>query len=195
MSEQLLMLFKFLLLGLLYLFFFRVIRAVWAEMKPVGIRTVSKNTSAPSAMSVSYSQTPTAPAVSTKVANPPPMQSVPSSEPKNLQSSPAIPNLLILAPTSMQGKVYPLQTEMTIGRGAGCSIPLDDSFASQIHARIKLNTVKSAQSELESNSQVVLEDLGSTNGTYVNKQRVQGSLRLNSGDRIEIGNTILELRS
>ena len=41
--------------------------------------------------------------------------------------------------------------------------------------------------------QVVVEDLGSTNGTYLNRNRLSGAMVVQRGDRIQVGNTVLEL--
>ena len=73
--------------------------------------------------------------------------------------------------------------EMTIGRAAGCQISLEDTYISQLHARVS-----------NAESGVVIEDLGSTNGTYVNRQRVTTPVLGNSGDRIQLGGIVMELR-
>jgi hypothetical protein len=73
------------------------------------------------------------------------------------------------------GIAYDLSGGATLGRG-DVEIRLDDPFASARHARI------SRQGHL-----VVIEDLGSTNGTYLNEQPLTGPQPLHSGDRIRIG--------
>lgn len=83
----------------------------------------------------------------------------------------------------MKGVVYSVDPEMTVGRGAGCRITLDDTFVSQIHARV-----------FTSDEQVLVEDLGSTNGTYVNGRRITSPVVMQRSDRLQIGNTVLELR-
>ena len=72
---------------------------------------------------------------------------------------------------------------MTLGRAAGCQITLDDTYASQIHARV-----------FTRDGQWLVEDLGSTNGTWLNRHKVSGPMVLQRGDRLQIGNTVLELR-
>jgi len=73
--------------------------------------------------------------------------------------------------------------EMTIGRAAGCQVSLaDDTFVSQLHARVFLR-----------DGQAFIEDLGSTNGTYLNRQKVAGPMVMRSGDKMQIGNTVMEL--
>ncbi len=73
------------------------------------------------------------------------------------------------------GIAYDLARGATLGRG-DVEIRLDDPFASSRHARI------STQGHL-----VVIEDLGSTNGTYLNEQPLTGPQPLHDGDRIRIG--------
>lgn len=66
----------------------------------------------------------------------------------------------------------------SIGRGSANDIPVQDVLASRRHALLHT-----------SNGQVLLEDLGSLNGTYVNDLRLTGSIVLNDGDRVVIGNS------
>lgn len=73
------------------------------------------------------------------------------------------------------GKAYDLGSDATLGRG-DVEIRLDDPFASSRHARI------SRQGPV-----VVIEDLGSTNGTYLNDEPLTGPQPLHPGDRIRIG--------
>jgi FHA domain len=73
------------------------------------------------------------------------------------------------------GIAYDLSGGATLGRGE-VEIRLDDPFASSRHARI------SRQGHV-----IVIEDLGSTNGTYLNEQQLTGPQPLHSGDRIRIG--------
>lgn len=70
-----------------------------------------------------------------------------------------------------------------IGRGTDAAIRLDDDYVSTRHARIAL-----------SGDQWYVEDLGSTNGTYVGSSRLTEPLAANTGTQIRIGKTILELR-
>jgi FHA domain len=65
---------------------------------------------------------------------------------------------------------------LTIGRGAGCQLVLDDALVSRKHAEIEVAT-GSAQ----------LVDLGSVNGVFVNGDRVEGRRALGDGDRVVIG--------
>jgi len=71
-----------------------------------------------------------------------------------------------------------------IGRADDSTLVLTDDFASSRHARLT-----------NRNGQWYVEDLGSTNGTYLDQQRVQGPLLVSPGQPIRIGQTVLELRS
>jgi pSer/pThr/pTyr-binding forkhead associated (FHA) protein len=74
-------------------------------------------------------------------------------------------------------------TELTVGRGGGCSVVLDDSFVSQLHARLYV-----------ADGRWVIEDLGSTNGTWINADRVGGPRPLAVGDHLALGSVVMELR-
>lgn len=95
----------------------------------------------------------------------------------------AAPRLII---KRMQGQraglEYDLPQRTTLGRG-DVEISFEDSFASSRHARIEL-----------SNGLAVIEDLGSTNGTYVNGDKLEGPWSLRGGDQIAIGDTVFEFR-
>jgi pSer/pThr/pTyr-binding forkhead associated (FHA) protein len=83
------------------------------------------------------------------------------------------------------GRQLPLDSVIDIGREPNLPLHLDeDTQVSRRHARI------SAQG-----GQVVVEDLGSTNGTYVNDQPISAPRTLNPGDKVRIGLTVLELRT
>jgi hypothetical protein len=73
------------------------------------------------------------------------------------------------------GVAYDLMDGATLGRG-DVEIRLDDPFASSRHARIS-----------REGHVVVIEDLGSTNGTYLNEHPLDGPQPLHDGDRIRIG--------
>jgi FHA domain len=86
------------------------------------------------------------------------------------------PRLLVeRAPGHEAGTAYDLSGGATLGRG-DVEIRLDDPFASSHHARI------ARQGHV-----LVLEDLGSTNGTYLNEEQLSGPQPLRPGDRIRIG--------
>ena len=155
MPESLLTILKFCFLALLYLFFIRVVRAVWAEMS--GPRVVTE----PSARATRR---------------------------ESRQQAAGSPRrgggglLRILEPDQLKGRTYDVAGELTIGRAAGCQIPLDDSYVSQVHARV-----------FQRDGDLLVEDLGSTNGTYLNRKKVDGAVPIRKGDRLQIGRTVLEL--
>jgi pSer/pThr/pTyr-binding forkhead associated (FHA) protein len=93
--------------------------------------------------------------------------------------------ILEIVEGSEAGRQLPLDSVIDVGREPSLPLHLDqDTQVSRRHARI------SAQG-----GQVVVEDLGSTNGTYVNDQPISSPRSLNPGDRVRIGLTVLELRT
>jgi pSer/pThr/pTyr-binding forkhead associated (FHA) protein len=76
-----------------------------------------------------------------------------------------------------------LHGTLQVGRADACHIKLQDTYVSNFHARL-----------YPKNGAWHVEDLGSTNGTYLNRQRVSGSVELQSGDEVRVGKTTLELR-
>ncbi len=81
------------------------------------------------------------------------------------------------------GKVYPLEApEIIIGRDAGNGVAINDAEVSRKHAKLSLH-----------GSAYVIQDLGSTNGSFVNGQRVTGSQVLNPGDTVSFGENIVLL--
>jgi pSer/pThr/pTyr-binding forkhead associated (FHA) protein len=93
--------------------------------------------------------------------------------------------ILEIVEGSGAGKQIPLDNVVDVGREPSLALHLDDdSQVSRRHARI------SAQG-----GSVVVEDLGSTNGTYVNDQPISSPRTLNPGDKVRIGLTVLELRT
>jgi pSer/pThr/pTyr-binding forkhead associated (FHA) protein len=149
--EPLLNVLKICLLVLLYLFFFRVLRAVWAEVN------LAKATSAPSATTRK-----TARRIRARERRP--------------------PKLTVVEPQDVAGQQFALGDELTVGRAAGCQITLDDNYASQVHARI-----------FTRDDQLFVEDLGSTNGTYLNRRKVAAPMVVSRGDQIQIGSTVMEV--
>jgi pSer/pThr/pTyr-binding forkhead associated (FHA) protein len=154
MPESLLTILKFCFLALLYLFFFRVLRAVWAELKP----------------SVQAAPAPAAPRPRSRERAGRAARSGPPTK------------LAVVEPKEQAGRVYALGDELTVGRAAGCQVALaSDSYVSQLHARV-----------FTRDGQLYVEDLGSTNGTYLNRKKVSGPMLVRRGDRLQIGKTVLE---
>ena len=120
--------------------------------------------------------------------NPPKVVEAPATKPKRDRRSGSRKHgplvLRLLAPPELKGRSYPLGEEMTVGLAAGCQVTIDDTYASQLHARV-----------FQREGQVFVEDLGSSNGTYLNRRKVTGPRQLQRGDKLQIGNTVLELGS
>jgi len=163
MSEQVLNILKLCLLALVYLFLLRVVRAVWAEVaapKPAEARGRRSRRRAPA---------------SAPAAAPAP--------PRGRRSRGAATELVAVEPADSAGRRYPLGDEITVGRAAGCQVTVDDTYVSQLHARV-----------FTRDGQLLVEDLGSTNGTYLNRAKVAGPMVMQKGDRLQVGNTVLEVR-
>jgi pSer/pThr/pTyr-binding forkhead associated (FHA) protein len=94
----------------------------------------------------------------------------------------AASQLTVVEPADQRGRTYPVADELTLGRAAGCGITVDDTYASQLHARL-----------FRRDGQVFVEDLGSTNGTWLNDGKVTGPAVLKRGDRLKVGGTVLEV--
>jgi Fe2+ transport system protein FeoA len=82
------------------------------------------------------------------------------------------------APGHDPGMIYDLDSELVLGRGDQADIRLEDPFASGRHALI-----------YEQGNIVVIEDLASTNGTYLNEELLQTPRPLHPGDRVRIGDS------
>ena len=89
--------------------------------------------------------------------------------------------LKILEPAARRGETFALHDELTVGRGGGCGIVLDDTFVSQVHARV-----------FRRDGEIWVEDLGSRNGTLVNGQPLTNAQRLRRGDTVQFGKTVAE---
>jgi pSer/pThr/pTyr-binding forkhead associated (FHA) protein len=80
------------------------------------------------------------------------------------------------APGHDPGMIYDLDGDLVLGRGEHAAIRLEDPFASARHARI-----------YEQGNTIVIEDLHSTNGTYLNEELLETPRPLHPGDRVRIG--------
>ncbi len=97
--------------------------------------------------------------------------------------SPARPSMLLVQADGQKARSVRLDGSTTIGRGVECELRLDDTYVSQQHARI-----------FDRAGNWYVEDLGSTNGTFVNEQKLVAPAMLTPGDTIRIGTTSVELR-
>ncbi|MFC5667059.1 FHA domain-containing protein [Kitasatospora misakiensis] len=95
------------------------------------------------------------------------------------------PTQLVVVQGSLAGTTVALQGQtITLGRAHDSTIVLDDDYASSRHARIYPDQT----------GQWTVEDLGSTNGTYLDRQRLTAPTPLQPGMPIRIGRTVIELR-
>ncbi len=174
MTDSLLSIFKYALLALLYLFFARVLWAVWSEVR--GPRpTIHANTGQPNQR-----------AATPRPAGPTPIPAKQNKQPKSKQpprgKKGAVARLIVLEPKASKGTALSVANEITFGRSGGCTVSVpDDTYVSQVHTRV-----------FNDHGNIVVEDLGSTNGTYVNGNRLMAPVTLQQGDRIQIGSTVLE---
>jgi predicted component of type VI protein secretion system len=86
--------------------------------------------------------------------------------------------LVFIEQTPMEGHSRPAIPGTTIGR-AGCDVDLNDPDVSRRHAALRAV-----------DGGLAVEDLGSTNGTFVNETRVSGIVQISPGDRVRFGNTV-----
>jgi hypothetical protein len=104
-------------------------------------------------------------------------------KPKRGRARGAPSKIVVLDADGGRVSTHKLTGTIQIGRGKQCEIQPDDTYVSQVHARIS-----------NRNGSWVVEDLGSTNGTYLNQRKVAGPTGISPGDRIRIGKTVLEVR-
>ncbi len=146
---------------LIFLFFLRVIRAVWVEMSPATVRK-------------SRSERRHERREERIAARPP-------DRPKESRRRQL--HLKVVQPPENAGRVYDLDDELTIGRSPGCGVSMpEDIYTSTLHARL-----------FRRNDQLWVEDLGSTNGTFVNSEQISTAVRLGKGDLLQIGSTVFEV--
>jgi pSer/pThr/pTyr-binding forkhead associated (FHA) protein len=115
--------------------------------------------------------------------NPPPTSTRAASSKPPARRAKKAPNKAVIVEGSANQKSFDLSGEVIIGRGDTCHVVLKDTYVSQAHARI-----------FSRNDAVMLEDLGSTNGTYLNRRKVTAPVELQRGDKVKIGKTVLEMR-
>ena len=163
MTDQALDILKLVLLGLLYLFFARVLWAVWSEVRSAN----SRATAGPVAVDER------APTVA---AETPPRRKAPKGR------GGRVARLVIVEPKARRGTAFALGHELTVGRDPSSTIVIDDdTFVSSTHLRI-----------YDVEGQPMVEDLGSTNGSFYNGNRLVGARLLHPGDRVQVGYTVLE---
>lgn len=101
------------------------------------------------------------------------------------ERSPRAPTHLVITTGPLTGTSLPLrESGILIGRNPECALVLDDEFASGRHARI-----------IRGRDGWYVEDLGSTNGTFLGQYRVGDPVPVQVGTSIRIGRTVIELRN
>ncbi len=145
-------------IALVFLFFLRVIRAVWVEVRPAGPRQARSN-----ARPAAEQRTEESPAPRRKGR---------------------VLHLDVVEPADLAGRRFEIDEELTIGRSPGCGISTSyDIYSSTLHARL-----------VPEGGRVFVEDLGSTNGTFVNSERVVKPTKLGKGDLLQVGGTVFQVR-
>ena len=91
--------------------------------------------------------------------------------------------VVIVKSETQSGMDIAVRDAVVLGRSSEADIVLEDPYASEFHMRL-----------VRQDDGIVLHDLGSTNGTYVNGRRVGPPVALSKGDAIQIGKTIMEVR-
>ncbi|HUY64663.1 MAG TPA: FHA domain-containing protein [Acidimicrobiales bacterium] len=163
-NQNLLRMLEIFVVALIWLFFFRVIRAVWVEVRPPRARSGAAEvhmggTGAP----------PTAPVRR-------------DGRRDKTRDRGSKLRLKIVEPEAQRGQAFDLADELTVGRAAGCGVRVEDSYTSNIHARL-----------FRRDGGLWVEDLGSTNGTWVNAEAVTEPVRLGRGDLLQVGGTVFEV--
>jgi hypothetical protein len=180
--DQLLTILKLCLLALLYLFFLRVLRAVWVEVGGPRRRQAAVE-AGPAPLAVPAAASPPNRRAAKAARGAPAAPAKPAKPAKAGRRRPAAPQrLVVVAPADHEGLTFPLGEEVTLGRAAGCAITLDDAYVSQVHARFFMRE-----------GVLYVEDMGSTNGTYLNRAKVAGPMLVGAGDQVQIGSTVLEV--
>jgi pSer/pThr/pTyr-binding forkhead associated (FHA) protein len=91
--------------------------------------------------------------------------------------------VVVIKSETQQGTTVEVPDVVVLGRSADADVLLDDPYASDFHMRL-----------VAEDEGMVLHDLGSTNGTYVNGRRVTAPTRLKRGDTIQVGKSVMEVR-
>ena len=152
-NQNLLRALEVLVVVLIWLFFLRVIRAVWVEVRPPTPRGAGAQ-----------------------------MRAAGAGRPPEKRRGVERLHLRALEPPEREGQTFELGDEVTLGRAAGCGVRVDDAYTSSLHARL-----------YRQNGSLWVEDLGSTNGTWVNAERIGKAVKLGKGDLLQVGGTVFEV--
>ena len=144
-NQNLLRALEIIVVVLIWLFFLRVIRAVWVEIRPPKVRAADATGDQGGRRDRQF-------------------------------------HLKVIEPQASRGQLYNLTDEITVGRAAGCGVHVEDAYTSNLHARV-----------YRRDGAIWVEDLGSTNGTWVNAEKINGPTRLGRGDLLQVGGTVFEM--
>ncbi|GAB3075243.1 FHA domain-containing protein FhaB/FipA [Pedococcus soli] len=173
MSELTLTIIRLGLLVLLWIFVFSVVGVLRGDI--YGTRVVSRTPRKPAPAKRQ-------PAARAAKAEETPAAKPPAKTPRRQASS--TPRTLVVTQGALTGTSLPLRESGTvIGRNPECALVLDDDFASGRHAKI-----------FHRDGAWFVEDLGSTNGTFLGSERLTGPVRVEVGTTLRIGKTVIELR-
>jgi len=106
----------------------------------------------------------------------------PPAPPRSSRGKPPT-QVVVFEPDGAKPRTVKLSDPTDIGRAERCAIRLGDTYVSQVHARL-----------YGENGSWFVEDVGSTNGTFLNDHKVDRALEVHSGDVVKLGKTVLELR-
>lgn len=113
-----------------------------------------------------------------------PVQSVAAPQPSKRSRGKKVPTTLVVTEGPLAGTSLPLrQSGVLIGRNPECALVLDDDYASGRHCRI-----------YPSGEGWFVEDLGSTNGTFMGRDKLTSPRPVEVGSSLRIGKTVIELR-
>jgi pSer/pThr/pTyr-binding forkhead associated (FHA) protein len=108
----------------------------------------------------------------------------PIKAPRSARPGRSAPRLLVVTAGNLAGTTITLtDQQITVGRAVDATLVLTDDYASSRHARL-----------YPQNGEWIVEDLGSTNGTYLDRQKVTRPTPVPAGIPVRIGKTVLELR-
>jgi len=95
-----------------------------------------------------------------------------------------VPRRLVVTAGPLRGSTLPLgASAILIGRAPSCTLVLDDDYSSSRHARV-----------FPQDGQWYVEDLGSTNGTFVGRERIAAPTPVEIGSQLRVGQSTLELQ-
>lgn len=144
-------------IALIFLFFLRVVRAVWVEVRPAGPRQGRANARG--------------------------MAEPRAAAPPTSRRGKGPLYLEVVEPSDRAGQRFDVGEELTIGRSPGCGVATTyDIYSSTVHARL-----------FQQDGRMYVEDLGSTNGTFVNSERIAKPTRLGRGDLLQVGATVFQV--